>query len=108
MRRNLILSIISVLVMASCEPAGVVLTDAERAECAEQGGAVRTAMSNMQLCVPAFPDAGQMCTNADQCAGTCQALRDGSGGQCMAHPIQDHCGLNSFDSDGVLQSGFCI
>lgn len=102
------LTLISVSLFAllgSCAPA--VLSIEAREACFAAGGAVRSD-DDGQICLPPYEDAGQSCARADDCAGTCQRRSGATGGQCMAHPLLDTCGLEYFDGDGTLQFGVCI
>ncbi len=51
---------------------GKIATSAERAECEAVGGEIRqTGLAGWEHCIQAYPDAGEKCSDSQDCVGHC-------------------------------------
>ena len=89
-----------------------VMAASAAADCRTGGGTVeRRGRMQAELCVKPFADAGQSCTDGDQCAGDCvteAAGQDGAqvAGQCQADDRPFGCFAKV--EDGRATGGICI
>ena len=92
---------------------GEIATEGERQACETAGGEVRRdGLAGWEQCIQPFADAGQACTDSDQCLGMCLAgdmtnAEDGPvTGACQANDSPFGCYQEV--QEGAVSIGICV
>lgn len=105
---------VSLATYSYVEVEGEKATAAERAACDAAGGEVRRdGLLGHEQCIQMYPDAGQSCSDADDCLGGCHAANEGSvrlgeaaKGVCEADDSPFGCFTTI--SDGRAEGTLCV
>lgn len=94
------------------EVADQVATSAERAACERAGGEIsREGLLGWEHCVQIYPDAGKVCSDEDDCLGTCRYEGDAPPGSAVEGVCQTRdvvFGCYAVVDKGVLQHALCV